>query len=126
MKMYTLSNHEVKFGKINSYYNENLGKSLSMKNFLLWFEGFILTKGVKIEKEFLNVVVHFWNPEDHVFHFGPFMKEIYPTYEKFYALLGVTKLNDLIYPNIKQGYFNSMVDLLKLPKDKVTLMIEGS
>lgn len=67
---------------------------------------------MKLEKKILIAVTHFWDPRDHVFHFGDSMEELSSAVEEFSALLAVLMTNALIYPMFKFGCLNFMAQLI--------------
>lgn len=53
------------------------------------------------------------------------MNEICPTYEEFNASFSLDKSNKIVYLDNKIEYFISMVELLSVPKDNVSPIVEG-
>ncbi|KDP24053.1 hypothetical protein JCGZ_27031 [Jatropha curcas] len=78
---------------------------------------FALTPPLKImrlpvDRAFLDVCLHLWDPQAHVFQFGTHYEEMCLTYEEFAALLGSDSKSTPVAASIETRLFKSFMRML--------------
>ena len=80
-------------------------------------------RNVKIKWDFLQIVVKFWDLEDHVFWFKTI--ELCPTIEEFFAILGYDPSKKSIAISCDPRHRESLFDALGLPTSITSSIVEG-
>ena len=86
-------------------------------------EGIKALRNVKIKWDFLQIVVKFWDLEDHVFWFKTI--ELCPTIEEFFAILGYDPSKKSVAVSCDPRHRESLFDALDLPTSITSSTVEG-
>ena len=85
--------------------------------------GMFVMRGVRIDWDFMNACLRFWDPEVHVFRFGASLEELCPTFEEFSVILGSSVDAVLATPAVRVGYFYSFQRLFGLSQEVADAMV---